>query len=53
MVIGDHHSVPLMRFVIDFLNDAPIYVVFLIPGISSHALLLLVHRYVIFFRWYL
>lgn len=54
MVMSDHHSVPLMLFVIDFLNDTPIYVVFLIiHGIPRHALPLLVHRHVIFFRWYL
>jgi len=48
MVTSDHHSVPFMLFVIGFLNDTLIYVVFFIPGISRHALLLLVNRHVVF-----
>jgi len=55
MIDGDdrHSSVPFMLFVIDFLNAAPIYVLFFKPGISTHALLLLVHRHLIIFRRYL
>jgi hypothetical protein len=53
MVTSDYHSIPVVLFVVNSLNDTSIYVYIYISGISRHALLLLVHCHLIIFRGYL